>query len=65
MSTDIFKNKLRHRCSSLLLPYIVWNLIAVGFAAMLYLPAFNQVLPSLAGKTFDMTWMEFFFADSP
>lgn len=60
MSTDIFKNKLRHRCSSLLLPYIVWNLIAVGFAAMLYLPAFNQVLPSLAGKTFDMTWMEFF-----
>lgn len=60
MSTDIFKNKLRHRCSSLLLPYIVWNLIAVGFFAMLYLPVVKHWLPSLADKTFDMTWMEFF-----
>lgn len=59
MSKDIFKIKLQHRFKSLFIPYIIWNLIAVGFAAMLYLPIFNQMLPSLADKTFDMTWPEF------
>lgn len=53
-------NKLKRRARSLLLPYIVWNVLAVVFAWILLLPLFSSIMPSLEGQSFHMTWSEFF-----
>lgn len=59
MSGEIYKKKLKRRARSLLAPYIIWNILAVLFAAMLFLPVFSKIFPSLQGESFHMTLREF------
>ena len=59
-SLKIWQKKLRRRSRGLLVPYIVWNILAVAFAWILLLPIFSSFIPSLQGVQFDMTWGEFF-----
>lgn len=55
----IYRTKLKRRVKSLLLPYVAWNILAVAFVALMYLPALASLLPSFAGRHFSMTAAEF------
>lgn len=56
----IYKRKLRSRFWSLLVPYLLWNLLMVGYQALHFTPLFTAIAPSLANGHFDMTPGVFF-----
>lgn len=59
-SVTRYKTKLRKRVHTLLVPYILWNLLTVIYIAAHYLPIFAEVFPRMHAEGFTMTWGEFF-----
>jgi hypothetical protein len=55
-----YKEKLQRRVTSLLIPYLLWNLITVAFFAAHYLPVFKDLFPRMYALGFQMTWADFF-----
>lgn len=55
-----YKAKLQRRLHTLLIPYILWNILTVAFLAAHYLPMFANVFPRMQALGFDMTWGKFF-----
>lgn len=47
---DIYKTKLLSRTKTLLVPFLLWNVIAIVFQAMKWLPALSSLFPG-ANKT--------------
>lgn len=54
-----YGKKLKKRVRSLLVPYILWNLITVGFLALHYLPIFSGIFPRMQAEGFNMGWGDF------
>ncbi len=45
---DVYVGKLKNRCKTLLIPYIIWNTAAILMQVALFLPCFSSLLPGLA-----------------
>jgi len=45
-SHDAYKSKLKKRARTLLIPYILWNLIAIGYYAVRTLPTLHWLFPN-------------------
>lgn len=43
MSIDAYAGKLRRRCNSLLMPYLVWNTVAILYMLKVFLPGISSV----------------------
>lgn len=43
MSIDAYAGKLRRRCNSLLMPYLVWNTLAILYMLKVFLPGISSV----------------------
>ena len=54
-----YVKKLKKRVRSLLVPYILWNLITVVFLALHYLPIFSGIFPRMQAEGFNMGWGDF------
>lgn len=54
-----YVKKLKKRVRSLLVPYILWNLITVVFLALHYLPIFSGIFPRMQEEGFNMGWGDF------
>lgn len=50
LTIDTYGHKLQNRSKSLLIPYISWNILAIGVAAIAVLPQMSDIIP--AAKTF-------------
>lgn len=68
-TADRYKVKVKKRFFSLFIPYILWNLLMVGFIAAHYLPIFASVFDGMQAEGFHMTagdfFKGFFFTESP
>lgn len=54
-SAEIYRRKLKRRARSLLIPYIVWNLLALGYIAAFELLPFKSDIASICGEGFEFT----------
>ncbi len=54
-SSDIYKNKLKNRVHSLLIPYLVWNALALLWLLFKSLPIFESLAPGLQSVSCDFS----------
>ncbi len=59
MTMARFRTKVHRRIHSLLIPYILWNAIAVLFLCMLALPLFNSLVPGFDLSEHFPTWKQY------
>lgn len=50
-----YGKKLSNRVHSLLIPYLVWNLIAVGLDFMMFIPSLHEIFPQADGFHFNLS----------
>lgn len=46
-SLSIYKQKLKSRLHTLLIPYLLWNTLAIVLVAIRFLPVFSSILPGM------------------
>ena len=69
MTRERYKKKVYKRVFSLLIPYILWNVLYLLFIRAHYLPVFSSLFPRMQEVGFTMTWGQMlkgmFFTASP
>lgn len=60
LTIDSYKNKLRRRVHSLLIPYLIWSSIAFAILSIKYLPCFSSLFDNLHKNPYD--WYLFFMS---
>lgn len=46
-NTEVYKKKLKARVHTLLIPYLLWNTLAILMIAIRFLPIFSNILPGM------------------
>ena len=56
----IYKQKLKTRFHTLLIPYLLWNTLAILMVAIRFLPFFSDILPGMDKIQINLTWSGIF-----
>lgn len=64
-SLELYKRKLKSRVKSLLIPYILWSLIAFAILSIKYLPVFASYFENLHKNPYDLNLFLMSFVDRP
>jgi len=59
-SATIYKQKLRTRLRTLLIPYLLWNTLSILIVAIRFLPFFSDILPGMDKIQINLTWSGLF-----
>lgn len=60
MTRERWKQKLRKRVDTLLIPYILWNTMFVLYMMLHYMPSFGWLFPGAAEGGYEMSWGLYF-----
>lgn len=52
---DVYYRKLKNRVKTLLIPYLIWNVVAVLFELSKRLPCFSSLLPNIRSVSLDFS----------
>ena len=52
---DVYYRKLKNRVKTLLIPYLIWNMVAVLFELSKRLPCFSSLLPNIRSVSLDFS----------
>jgi len=62
-SKEIYENKIRRRCHTLLIPYLIWNFVNILVLLIQMLPCFQTLFPLLKGYRIDFSeFLSFFWS---